>query len=97
MLDAQRLAVLCSNLLSVDRGHQYSPIDWKQAYQLATLGGARGKITRRCSSYSFTLVLNQDRGDVDWINLIININKTSPVERYVFVFKCILSVMSCCD
>ena len=46
-MDAQRLTVLFSNTLSIERGHGYRSIDWKEAFKLATLGGAQSKKDER--------------------------------------------------
>ena len=43
LLDALRLAVLMSKNLSVGRSEEeYKFVDWKEAFRLATLGGAQG-------------------------------------------------------
>ena len=43
ILNAQRLAVHTSKIVSFGKGKDYIPLTYKDAFSLATLGGAKGK------------------------------------------------------
>ena len=44
ILDAQRMAVHASHALAVTKETEYQPIDYKEAFRLATLGGSKGRL-----------------------------------------------------
>lgn len=43
MLDAMRQALQVSNVLALDRDQDYQRLSYKEAFRMATLGGAKGK------------------------------------------------------
>ena len=47
MLVAMRDCIKASNVLSLNKSHGYTPLTFKEAFYLATLGGCQGKLSPR--------------------------------------------------
>lgn len=47
MLVAMRDCIKASNVLSLNKSHGYTPLSFKEAFYLATLGGCQGKLSPR--------------------------------------------------
>ena len=45
MMEVQRCAVQMSQALSLTKSKKYKPLDFREAFRMATLGGAQGELT----------------------------------------------------
>lgn len=89
MLDAIRQSLQVSNVLALDRDPDYQRLSYKEAFRMATLGGAKGVYLSGASSVTSTnarysnVVLLQCWNGPTWQNDIgfTNIRKVKDVRK----------------